>query len=187
MAYAVGHLSGGHFNPAVSIGAALAGRVGWATAAVYIVVQFIAAFLAAGVLAIIAVMLYDGAEWGDVLASVSNKWDTGPASSGAAFLGAFLIEVIGTFMFVFMILAVTDRRRAAEKIPAPVAIGLALTLCHLLLIGITGCSVNPARSLGPRHPELQLGRRHEVPVALPHRPGRRSRHRRLLAPDAVRS
>ncbi|MEZ0579447.1 MIP/aquaporin family protein [Nocardioides sp. MH1] len=149
MAYAVGHLSGGHFNPAVSIGAALAGRIGWATAAVYIAVQFVAAFVAAGVLAIAAVLLYDDAEWGDVLASVSNKWDTGIGSNGAAFLGAFLVEVIGTFVFVFMILAVTDRRRAAEKIPAPVAIGLALTLCHLLLIGITGCSVNPARSLGP--------------------------------------
>ena len=149
MAYAVGHISGGHFNPAVSIGAALAGRVGWATAGVYIIVQFIAAFVAAGVLAIIAVLLYDGAEWGDVLAAVSNKWDTGPGSNGAAFLGAFLVEVIGTFVFVFMILAVTDRRRAAERIPAPVAIGLGLTLCHLLLIGITGCSVNPARSLGP--------------------------------------
>ncbi|PWN04630.1 MIP family channel protein [Nocardioides silvaticus] len=149
MAYAVGHLSGGHFNPAVSIGAALAGRVSWATAAVYIAVQFIAAFVAAGMLAIIAVLLYDGAEWGDVLASVSNKWDTGPAANGAAFLGAFLAELIGTFVFVFMILAVTDRRRASEKIPAPVAIGLGLTLCHLLLIGITGCSVNPARSIGP--------------------------------------
>ena len=88
MAYAVGHLSGGHFNPAVSIGAALAGRIGWATAGVYIAVQFIAAFFAAGMLAIIAVLLYDGAEWGDVLASVSNKWDTGIGSSGAAFLGA---------------------------------------------------------------------------------------------------
>ena len=149
MAYAVGHLSGGHFNPAVSIGAALAGRIGWATAAVYIAVQFVAAFVAAGVLAIVAVLLYDGAEWGDVLASVSNKWESGPGANGAAFLGAFLIETIATFVFVFMILAVTDRRRAVEKIPAPVAIGLALTMCHLLLIGITGCSVNPARSLGP--------------------------------------
>ncbi|WP_188113282.1 MIP/aquaporin family protein [Nocardioides humilatus] len=149
MAYSVGHLSGGHFNPAVSIGNALAGRIGWATAAVYIVVQFVAAFVAAGVLAIIAVLMFDGAEWGDVLAAVSNKWESGPGASGAAFLGAFLIEAIGTFVFVFLILAVTDRRRAAEKIPAPVAIGLGLTLCHLLLIGITGCSVNPARSIGP--------------------------------------
>ncbi len=149
MAYAVGHLSGGHFNPAVSIGAALAGRIGWATAGIFILVQFIAAFFAAGMLAIIAVLLYDAAEWGDVLAAVSNKWDTGPGSTGVAFLGAFLAEVIGTFVFVFLILAVTDRRRASEKIPAPVAIGLGLTLCHLMLIGITGCSVNPARSLGP--------------------------------------
>lgn len=149
MAYAVGHISGGHFNPAVSVGAALAGRVGWATAGIYIVVQLIAAFVAAAMLAIIAVLLYDGTDWGDVLAAVSNKWDTGLGSSGAAFLGAFLAELIGTFVFVFLILAVTDARRTAERIPAPVAIGLGLTLCHLLLIGITGCSVNPARSLGP--------------------------------------
>lgn len=149
MAYAVGHISGGHFNPAVSVGAALAGRLSWATAAVYAVTQIVAGFAAALVLGVVAKLFYDDTDWGTTLSTVANKWDTGFGSSSLAFLAAFLVELIGTFFFVFIILGVTDRRRTDERIPAPVAIGLALTLCHLMLIGLTGCSVNPARSLGP--------------------------------------
>ncbi len=142
MAYAVGHVSGGHFNPAVSVSAAITGRMPWSTAGLYSLVQ-VAAGALAGVLLLAVTGLY-GVD--DVLPSVSNTWDHGGSTD---FLAAFLVELIGTAVFVFVILAVTDRRRDGTGIPAPVVIGLALTLVHLALIGFTGTSVNPARSLGP--------------------------------------
>jgi aquaporin Z len=143
MAYAVGHISGGHFNPAVSVGHALAGRQAWKDTGIYAVVQIGAGVVAALTLFIIAT-LYD---LDDAMKGVANAWDQDQAD--AVFVAAFLLELIGTFVFVFIVLAVTDRRRTNERVPAPVAIGLALTLAHLLLIGFTGASVNPARSIGP--------------------------------------
>jgi len=142
MAYAVGHISGGHFNPAVSLGAAVSGRMGWKDAGIYAAVQ-VGAGVAAGLTLLAVAKLYsvEGS-----MASVSNQWDKGGSTDA---LGGFLIEMIGTAVFVFIILAVTDNRREGTGIPAPIAIGLALTLMHLAIIGFTGTSVNPARSLGP--------------------------------------
>jgi len=142
MAYAVGHISGGHFNPAVSVGAAVSGRMSWKDAGIYSAVQ-VGAGLVAGLVLLIITALYDV---DDALEGVSNAWDHGGDTD---FLGGFLIELIGTAVFVFIILAVTDKRRDGEGIPAPIAIGLTLTLVHFGLIGFTGCSVNPARSIGP--------------------------------------
>lgn len=142
MAYAVGHISGGHFNPAVSLGAAVSGRMAWKDAGIYAGVQVVAGIVAALVLLIVA-RLYS---IDDALASVSTQWDKGGSTD---WLGGFLIEMIGTAVFVFIILAVTDNRRDGTGIPAPIAIGLALALMHFALIGFTGTSVNPARSIGP--------------------------------------
>ncbi len=142
MAYAVGHISGGHFNPAVSLGAAVSGRMAWKDAGIYAGVQVVAGLVAALVLLIVA-SLYS---LDDALASVSTQWDKGGSTD---WLGGFLIEMIGTAVFVFIILAVTDNRREGTGIPAPIAIGLALALMHFALIGFTGTSVNPARSIGP--------------------------------------
>lgn len=144
MAYAVGHISGGHFNPAISVGAAISGRLSWINAGLYSAVQLAGAIIAAVVLGVLGSLL--DKDFTETLAAVSNKWAEGP---DLAWLAALLIETIGTFVFVFVILAVTDRRRENGGIPAPLVIGLTLTLCHLGMIGFTGTSVNPARSLGP--------------------------------------
>jgi aquaporin Z len=142
MAYAVGHISGGHFNPAVSLGAAISGRIAWKEAGIYAAVQVVAGLVAALLLLIVA-QLYSIE---DALASVSTQWDKGGSTD---WLGGFVIEMIGTAVFIFIILAVTDSRREGTGVPAPVAIGLALALMHLAIIGFTGTSVNPARSIGP--------------------------------------
>jgi aquaporin Z len=147
MAYAVGNISGGHFNPAVSLGAALAGRLSWKNFGLYVAAQLVGA-IGAGLVLFLVVGLY-GNDFGSashVLAGVSTTWDN--SAGGAAWLAAFLLEVIGTFMFLMVILGVTDGRRAGQNVPAPLAIGLTLALIHLALVGFTGSSVNPARSLG---------------------------------------
>src|SRR5262245_66417534 len=97
MCYAVGHISGGHFNPAVSCAAALTGRMSWLDAGIYAAVQFVAA-LAAGLTLLIATKFY-GLD--HVMALVSTTWDPG---GGTEFLGGFLLELIGTATFVFVIL-----------------------------------------------------------------------------------
>ncbi|MDR6689069.1 aquaporin Z [Arthrobacter sp. 1088] len=143
MAYAVGHISGGHFNPAVTIGAALAGRVEWKAVGPYILTQIIAASIAG--LALFAI------------ASGKNGFnavDSGFASNGYgerspdgySMVAALLTEVILTAVFLYIILGSTDSR--APKGFGPIAIGLGLTMIHLVSIPITNTSVNPARSLG---------------------------------------
>ncbi|MFK4637186.1 aquaporin Z [Paenarthrobacter histidinolovorans] len=143
MAYAVGHISGGHFNPAVTIGAALAGRVEWKAVGPYILTQVIAASLAGWALFGIA----SGREGFDAVKSgfASNGYgDRSP--EGYSLVAALLIEVILTAVFLYIILGSTDSR--APKGFAPIAIGLGLTLIHLVSIPVTNTSVNPARSLG---------------------------------------
>jgi aquaporin Z len=144
MAYAVGHISGAHFNPAVTIGLVSAGRFRGADAIGYIAAQVLGAVLAAGVLYYIA-----SAKPGFDLA-VSGLASNGYAehSPGGYSMGAALLtEIVMTYFFVMIILGATDRRAPAGL--APVAIGLALTLIHLVSIPVTNTSVNPARSTGP--------------------------------------
>lgn len=143
MVYAVGHISGGHFNPAVTFGAALAGRIEWKAVPAYMVTQVVGASVAG--LALFAIA--SGKDGFDPVASgfASNGYaDRSP--DGYGMLAALLAEVILTAIFLFVILGSTDKR--APKGFAGVSIGLSLTLIHLVSIPITNTSVNPARSLG---------------------------------------
>lgn len=143
MAYAVGGISGGHFNPAVSVGMMVAGRFEAKELIPYIVVQVIGAIAASAVLYVIATGKADFAGIGGF---ASNGY--GEASPGKYNLSsALIIEVILTFMFLMIILGSTHGR--VPKGFAPIAIGLALTLIHLISIPVTNTSVNPARSTGP--------------------------------------
>lgn len=143
MAYAVGHLSGGHFNPAVTLGAAFAGRTPWKDVVPYIVTQIVAASVAGAALFWIA----SGKEGFNAVESgfASNGYgDRSP--DGYSLVAALVAEIILTAIFLYVILGATDGR--APKGFAPIAIGLSLTLIHLISIPITNTSVNPARSLG---------------------------------------
>lgn len=143
MAYAVGHISGGHFNPAVTIGAALAGRIEWKAVGPYIVTQVLAATLAG--LALFAIA--SGKDGFDAVESGFASNGYGERSpDGYSLIAALLVEVILTAIFLYVILGTTDTR--APNGFAPIAIGLTLTLIHLVSIPITNTSVNPARSLG---------------------------------------
>lgn len=139
MAYAVGGILGGHFNPAVSLGLAVAGRFSWAELIPYWVAQVIGAFIAAGALFVIA----SGKAGWEPGGFASNEF--GALSPVGCSMGAALvIEMILTAGFLIVILGATSR-----KLPggfAPIAIGLALTLIHLISIPVTNTSVNPARS-----------------------------------------
>ncbi|KIG02404.1 Aquaporin Z [Burkholderia sp. MR1] len=141
MAYAIGHVSGCHLNPAVSIGLAVAGRFPVRDLAPYIVAQVIGATLGAFVLKLIAT----GAPGFDLVASGFAANGFGDHSPGQYTMFAALVcEVVMTFFFLFVILGATDDR--APKGFAPIAIGLCLTLIHLISIPVTNTSVNPARS-----------------------------------------
>jgi aquaporin Z len=144
MAYAVGHVSGAHFNPAVSLGLLVGGRFSAKEFVPYVVAQVGGAIVAAAVLYFIA----SGKAGFDLAASGLAANGYGDHSPGKYSLGAgFVTEVVMTFMFLIVILGVTDAR--APKGFAPLAIGLALTLIHLISIPVTNTSVNPARSTGP--------------------------------------
>jgi len=141
MAYAVGHVSGGHFNPAVSLGLAFGGRFSWAELVPYWIAQVIGAVAASVVLAII--VQSNGSEIGTL---ASNGF--GDASPGKySMIGVIIIEVVMTAAFLFIIMGATDSRAPAGF--APIAIGLGLTLIHLISIPVSNTSVNPARSTGP--------------------------------------
>jgi aquaporin Z len=143
MAYAVGYITGGHFNPAITIGAFVAGRTKSADVVPYIVAQVIGGVLAAWVLATIA-----SGNGTDAIAGGLAANGFGDHSPGGYAMGtAFLTEVLMTFFFLLVILGVTDPRAPVGF--APLAIGLTLTLIHLISIPITNTSVNPARSTGP--------------------------------------
>lgn len=144
MAYAVGHVSGGHFNPAVSLGLWAGKRFGAKELAPYIVVQVIAAIAAAAVLYVIA----SGAAGFSAAESGFAANGFGEHSPGGYSMVAGLVaEIVLTFFFLLVIMGATDER--APKGFAPIAIGLALTLIHLVGIPVTNTSVNPARSIGP--------------------------------------
>jgi len=142
MGYAVGHISGGHFNPAVTIGLWAGGRCESRHVVPYIVAQVIAAIVAAAVLWAVASGKPDWVPDG----FASNGY--GKFSPGKYGLGAcFLTEVVMTFFFLFVIIGTTSRGAAVGF--AGIPIGLALTLIHLVSIPVTNTSVNPARSTGP--------------------------------------
>mgnify|MGYP000010385322 FL=1 len=143
MAYAVGHISGGHFNPAVSVGLFVGGRFDGKDLLPYIAAQVIGAIAAAAVLYTIA----SGKAGFDAAASGFASNGFGEHSpDGYSMMAALVIEVVLTAFFLIIILGATDKRAPAGF--APIAIGLALTLIHLISIPVTNTSVNPARSTG---------------------------------------
>ncbi len=144
MAYAIGHISGCHLNPAVTVGLWVGGRFSANEIPLYIVSQVLGALAAAAMLYFIATGNADYSLAGNGLAANG----VGERSPGGYSMGAGIaIEVLLTFFFLMVILGATDSRAPAGM--APLAIGLALTLIHLISIPVTNTSVNPARSTGP--------------------------------------
>ncbi len=141
MAYAVGHISGGHFNPAVTIGLAAGGRFAPAKIVPYIAAQVAGAIAAAAVLYIIVVSSFGADAIGGFAANGYGELSPGKYS----LISALVCEVVMTAAFLIVILGATDARAPAGF--APIAIGLCLTLIHLISIPVTNTSVNPARSL----------------------------------------
>lgn len=142
MAYAVGHVSGGHFNPAVTIGLCTARRHAAKDVIPYIVAQVAGAIVAAGILYLIA-SGKPGFEVGGFAANGYAEHSPG----GYSLVAGLIAEVVFTFFFLIVILGATDKW--AHQASAGMAIGLALTLIHLVVIPVTNTSVNPARSTGP--------------------------------------
>ena len=142
MAYAIGHISGCHLNPAVSIGLWAGGRFPAGKLVPYIVAQVLGAIAAGGVLYVIA----SGAPGFDVAKGFASNGYGAHSPGGYSLLAALVSEVVMTMFFLLVILGATDKRAPAGF--APIAIGLALTLIHLISIPVTNTSVNPARSTG---------------------------------------
>jgi aquaporin Z len=143
MAYAIGHISGCHLNPAVSVGLAAGGRFGWNEVVPYTIAQVLGAVAAAALLYLVA----SGKGPVDMSGALASN-GYGAHSPGHYSLGAVLVmETVLTFMFLMIILGSTHVR--APQGFAPIAIGLGLTLIHLISIPVSNTSVNPARSAGP--------------------------------------
>ena len=139
MAYAVGHVSGAHFNPAVTLGLAIGGRIAWSDLVPYWIAQLVGGFVAAIVLYLIASGKADFVAGG----FASNGYGANSPGGYGLFAG-LLIELVLTAGFLIVILGTTHRNAPAGF--APLAIGMALTLIHLVSIPVTNTSVNPARS-----------------------------------------
>ncbi len=142
MAFAIGHISGCHLNPAVSIGLWAGGRFPAGQLLPYIIAQVLGAFVAGGVLYLIA----SGTAGFDVSAGFAANGYGAHSPGGYSLLAALVTEVVMTMIFLLIILGATDKR--APQGFAPIAIGLGLTLIHLISIPVTNTSVNPARSTG---------------------------------------
>lgn len=140
MAFTVGHISGGHFNPAVTLGLVAARRHPAAEAAPYIGAQLVGAFLAAGALALIVKTSGGSGELGQFAANAYGE----AQGNKLSLTGAFIVEFLTTFIFLMVILGSTNKN--APPGFAPIAIGLCLALIHLITIPLTNTSVNPARS-----------------------------------------
>jgi len=143
MAFAIGHISGCHLNPAVSFGLWAGGRFDKSELLPYIIAQVLGAVAGAGVLYVIA----SGQAGFDLAAGFASNGYAEHSPGGYSMVAALVTEIVMTFMFLIIILGATDAR--TPKGFAPIAIGLGLTLIHLISIPVTNTSVNPARSTGP--------------------------------------
>ena len=143
MAFAIGHISGCHLNPAVSIGLWAGGRFNSSELLPYIIIQVAGAIAGAGVLYLIA----SGKAGFELSSGLASNGYGEHSPGGYSLVACLLTEVVMTFMFLMIILGATDKR--APHGFAPIAIGLGLTLIHLISIPVTNTSVNPARSTGP--------------------------------------
>ena len=151
MAYTIGGISGCHINPAITLAVALSKRMTWKDACGYWVGQLIGGILAGACLLLLVNVVTPGAAectFGvNIAENMQGLGTNGVANAGGAG-GAFLVEVIATFLFVLVVLGTTDSKVGAGNF-AGLAIGLTLILIHLVCINLTGTSVNPARSIGP--------------------------------------
>jgi aquaporin Z len=143
MAFAIGHISGCHLNPAVSLGLVVGGRFKASELLPYWVAQLLGAIAGAGILYVIA----SGASGFELSGGLASNGYAEHSPGGYSLLSCLVSEIVMTFMFLVIILGATDAR--APKGFAPIAIGLGLTLIHLISIPVTNTSVNPARSTGP--------------------------------------
>jgi len=143
MAYGIGHISGCHLNPAVTVGLVVGDRFESSEAIPYIVAQVFGAVVAAALIYFIA----NGKAGFDLAAGLAANGYADHSPGGYSMAAGFVTEVVMTFMFLMIILGATDKR--VPQGFAPIAIGLALTLIHLISIPVTNTSVNPARSTGP--------------------------------------
>ena len=143
MAFAIGHISGCHLNPAVTVGLATGRRFPWSEVIPYMIAQVVGAVVAAFVLYVIA----SGKEGFSLSGGFAANGYGAHSPGGYSLTAALVAEVVLTFMFLMIILGATDKRAPAGF--APIAIGLGLTLIHLIGIPVTNLSVNPARSTGP--------------------------------------
>ncbi len=141
MAYSIGNISGCHINPAVSLGVYLSGGITRKVFLGYIVAQILGALAGSGILALIFSL-------GSVKDMTGGFGSNGLAGVGGSAIAGLLVEIVLTFIFVLAILGVTSSK-AGHGSFAGLVIGLTLTLVHILGIGLTGTSVNPARSIGP--------------------------------------
>ena len=143
MAYAIGHISGCHINPAVTVGLWAGGRFSGSDVIPYMVVQVLGAILASTVLFVIA----SGAAGFNLAGGFAANGYGEHSPGGYNLMSAMVCEIVMTLMFLFVIMGATDKRVPAGF--APIPIGLVLTLIHLISIPVTNTSVNPARSTGP--------------------------------------
>ena len=140
MAYTIGGISGCHINPAITFAVALSGRMSWKDAVGYWCGQIIGGIIAGAVLLLLANVV--------AVPDLTGGLGTNGVANAGGPWGAFLVEVIATFIFVLVVLGSTDGKLGAGNL-AGLAIGLTLILVHLVCINLTGTSVNPARSIGP--------------------------------------
>ena len=143
MAYAIGHISGCHLNPAVTLGLVAGGRFPAGQAVPYVIAQVIGAIAAAGLLYVIA----SGKAGFDLAGGFASNGYAGHSPGQYNMVACFIMEFVMTMMFLFVIMGATHAKAPAGF--APLAIGLALVLIHLVSIPVTNTSVNPARSTGP--------------------------------------
>ncbi|SDQ87594.1 aquaporin Z [Pseudomonas sp. B21-035] len=143
MAFAIGHISGCHLNPAVSVGLVVGGRFPLKDLLPYVIAQVVGAILGAAVIYFIA----SGKAGFELSAGLASNGYAEHSPGGYSLAAGFASEVVMTAMFILIIMGATDSRAPAGF--APIAIGLALTLIHLISIPVTNTSVNPARSTGP--------------------------------------
>lgn len=144
MAYAIGHISGCHLNPAVTIGLWAGGRLDGKDIPLYVAAQVLGAIVAAGTLYVIA---SGNADYSLAMNGLAANGFESISPGKYSMAAGFLTEIVMTFFFLFIIMGATDRRAPSGF--APLAVGLALTLIHLVSIPVTNTSVNPARSTGP--------------------------------------
>ena len=149
MAYAIGGISGCHINPAITLGALIAGRISGKDAGMYMIFQVLGAIIGSAILYLL-VTFVDAGNASYIAAAGDFATTTGAngCQPGVGIIGAVIAEIVFTFVFVLVVLGTTDSKKGAGNF-AGLAIGLSLVLVHIVCIPLTGTSVNPARSIGP--------------------------------------